>query len=89
MQSTYITLQTFKCSFLPLCLQVYIGFYGADEFVNDDGEVIQEDPELLHASWKGYDHESGILHFMVAVGKYPGDTSVTQGFIGMQAFCSD
>ena len=61
---------------------MFVGFYGADESLNDDEEVIQADPDIVHASWQGYDHESGVLSFMVAVGKYPGDTSVTNGFIG-------
>ena len=61
---------------------MFVGFYGADESLNDNGEVIHSDPYVIHTSWQGYDHESDILHFMVAVGKQPGDTSVTNGFIG-------
>ena len=66
---------------------MYIGHYGADEYLNDNNEVIQSDPENIHASWIGYDHESGILNFMVAVGKFPGDSSVTGGFIGEDIWC--
>lgn len=61
---------------------MFIGFYGADENLNDDDEVIHADPEVIHASWQGYDHQSGIVSFMVGVGRFPGDASVTGGFIG-------
>ena len=63
-------------------LQVYIGHYGADENLNEDNEVVHADPETIHASWVGSDHESGIIHFMVSVGSYPEDTSATNGYIG-------
>ena len=61
---------------------MFIGLYGADEDLNDDDEAIATDPDMVHASWMGYDHESGIIKFLVGVGKFPGDTSVTGGFIG-------
>ena len=63
-------------------VQVYIGVYGADEDLNDEDEAMVTDPDMLHASWKGFDHESGITQFNVAVGRYPGDTCVTKEFLG-------
>jgi hypothetical protein len=51
---------------------VYIGSFGANEMINDEGEIIQEDQHGIQASWVGNDFESGITHFMVAVGTSQG-----------------
>ena len=53
-------------------MQVYIGSFGADEDLNDDNEIIQEDHYGIQASWIGYDHESGIIKFLIAVGTFEG-----------------
>ena len=42
--------------------------------------MIHADHQGIHASWGGYDHESNIHGFHVAVGIAPGDASVTNGF---------
>jgi hypothetical protein len=48
---------------------VFIGFYSADENLNDDNEVIHADPENVHASWKSYDHKNCIC--VISLALYP------------------
>ena len=55
--------------------------YGAEEDVNENGEVILAKQDSVHASWDGYDYESGIVAYLVGIGISVGDTSVTNGFI--------
>ena len=46
--------------------------FGPDESVNEDGEIIHDDHYGIPASWVGYDHESGIVRYLVAVGTSEG-----------------
>ena len=48
--------------------------------MNDDGQVIHADQNGIHASWSGFDHESNINGYFVAIGTSPNDTSITNGF---------
>ena len=48
--------------------QLYIGSFGADEALNEFGEVIHDDQNGITASWLGFDHESGIVKYLLAVG---------------------
>ena len=51
---------------------MYIGPFGAEEALNEDGEVIHDDQQGITASWLGFDHESGIVNYLLAVGSGEG-----------------
>ena len=48
--------------------QLFVGMFGADEPLNEDGEVIHDDHYGIPVSWTGYDHESGVIKYLLAVG---------------------
>ena len=56
--------------------QLYIGMFGPEESLNDDGEIIHDDHYGIPASWVGYDHESGIVRYLLAVGTSEGTYSI-------------
>ncbi|KAK3094096.1 hypothetical protein FSP39_024081 [Pinctada imbricata] len=67
----------------PVMTQVHIGLADEDEEVNENGQVEHPDPDGITVSWNGFDQESKISSFYVAVGTSPGDTSVTGQYIAM------
>ena len=56
------------CKYWFFILKVYIGPFGAEEALNEDGEVIHDDQLGITASWLGFDYESGIVKYLIAVG---------------------
>ncbi|KAK3092476.1 hypothetical protein FSP39_003379 [Pinctada imbricata] len=67
----------------PVMTLVHIGLLNEDENINEDGQVEHSDPGGITVSWNGFDQESKISSFYVAVGTSPGDTSVTGQYITM------
>ena len=55
--------------------------YGFEEDLNDKGEIILAKQDCIHAAWDGNDYESGIITYLVGIGKSVGDMSVTSGYI--------
>ena len=61
-------------------MQILIGTDKYSEDLNDNGEVMHADQNGIPVSWNSYDHESGIVGTLIAVGTSEGDTSVTNGY---------